>query len=62
MVSEEKARELVKQLVYKCYDSLGYGQKCQGAGCVYYVVGKKQMTSNEYLDYCLNKELKKFDL
>lgn len=62
MVSEEKARDLIRQLVYKSYDSLGYGQKVQGAGCVYYIVGKKHMTYNEYLDYCLRKELKKFDL
>lgn len=30
MVPEEKARELIRQLVYKCYDSLGYGKKING--------------------------------
>lgn len=62
MVSEEKARELIRQLVYKCYDSLGYGKKIDGAGCVTYIVGKNHMTYNEYIDYCIKKEFKKFGL
>ena len=30
MVSEDKAKELISQLVYKCCDNLGYGEKIQG--------------------------------
>ena len=59
MVSEEKAKELIKQLVYKFCDSLGYGQKVQGFGSVQYKVNGKMMTWSEYQDYCFKKELKK---
>lgn len=62
MVSEEKVKELIKQLVYKCCDSLGYGQKVQGFGGVQYKVNGKMMTWSEYQDYCFKKELKKFGI
>ena len=62
MVSEEKARELIVQNVYKCIDSLGYGKKQDGFGCVSYMVNRKLMTLAEYQDYCIKKELKKFGI
>ena len=62
MVSEDKAKELISQLVYKCCDNLGYGEKIQGFGCVQYKVNEKMMSWSEYQDYCLKKELKKFDI
>lgn len=62
MVSEQKAKELIRKLVYKGYDNLGYGKKVQGAGCVYYEVNGTQMTVSEYQNYCLKKELKKFGI
>lgn len=62
MVDEEKAKSLIKQLVYKSYDSLGYGKKVQTFGCVQYNVNGKIMSLSEYQDYCLRKELKKFEI
>lgn len=62
MVSEEKARQLIIQNVYKTYDSLGYGKKMNLSGIVMYLVGNKRMTLSEYQDYCIKKELKKFDI
>ena len=62
MVSEDKAKELISQLVYKCCDNLGYGEKIQGFGSVQYKVNGKMMSLIEYQDYCLKKELKKFDI
>lgn len=61
MVSEERARELIRQLVYKCYDSLGYGKKA-GTMCNEYIVNGKYMTVSEYTEYCIKKEFKKFGL
>ena len=62
MVSEDKAKELISQLVYKCCDNLGYGEKIQGFGSIQYKVNGKMMSWSEYHDYCLKKELKKFDI
>lgn len=62
MVSEEKAKELIRNLVYKCCDSLNYGKKIQGFGTVYYEVNNKRMTLSEYQDYCFKKEIKKFGM
>lgn len=62
MVSEEKARELIRMLVYRCCDSLNYGKKVQGFGTVWYEVGNKKMTLSEYQEYCFKKEIKKFDI
>ena len=62
MVSEDKAKELISQLVYKCCDNLGYGEKIQGFGSVQYKVNGEMMSRSEYQDYCLKKELKKFDI
>ena len=62
MVSEDKAKELISQLVYKCCYNLGYGEKIQGFGSIQYKVNGKMMSWSEYQDYCLKKELKKFDI
>ena len=62
MVSEEKARQLIIQNVYKILDVLGYGKKVDLPGTVMYFVGKKRMTLSEYQAYCIKKELKKFDI
>lgn len=62
MVSEEKAKELIIQNVYKCTDSLGYGKKCDSVGYVSYIVGRKTMTLSEYQAYCIKKELNKFGI
>ena len=62
MVNEEKARELIRMLVYRCYDSFNYGKKVQGFGTVWYKVGNKKMTLSEYQEYCFKKEIKKFDI
>lgn len=62
MVSEEKARQLIIQNVYKTLDVLGYGKKVDLPGTVMYLVGKKRMTLSEYQAYCIKKELKKFDI
>lgn len=62
MVSEERAKELIIQNVYKCMDSLGYGKKYNGFGNVSYEVNGKLMTYAEYQDYCIRKELKKFGI
>ena len=63
MVNEEKAKSLLKQIVYKCYDSLGYGKKKGNTfGGVLYNVNGKTMTLSEYQDYCLQRELKKFEI
>lgn len=61
MVNEEKAKELIRKLVYKCYDNLGYGEKISGFDIKYKVKGKL-MTLSEYQDYCFKKELKKFEI
>ena len=50
MVNEEKAKSLLKQIVYKCYDSFGYGKKVNTFGCVLYNVNGKTMTLSEYQD------------
>ena len=62
MVSEEKAKELIKANVYKCIDSLGYGKKHSGFGWIGYRVKGKIMTLSEYQAYCIKKELKKFEI
>ena len=62
MVSEEKAKRLIVQNVYKTLDALGYGKKMNLLGTVMYLVGNKRMTLSEYQDYCIKKELKKFDI
>ena len=62
MVNEEKAKSLLRQIVYKCYDSLGYGKKVNTFGGVLYNVNGKTMTLSEYQDYCLQRELKKFEI
>ena len=62
MVSDDKAKELIRQSVYRNYDSLGYGQKVKSFGCIQYKVRGKLMTLSEYQDYCIKKELKKFGL
>lgn len=62
MVSEQKAKELVIQNVYKCLDSLGYGKKISGACDVGYIVKGKVMTLCEYQDYCIRMELKKWGI
>ena len=62
MVNEEKAKSLLKQIVYKCYDSFGYGKKMNTFGYVLYNVNGKTMTLSEYQDYCLQRELKKFEI
>lgn len=62
MVSEEKAKELIRNLVYRACDSLGYGKKINGFGCVSYDVNGKMMTLSEYQDYCFKKEIKKFGM
>ena len=60
MVSEEKAKQIIIQNVYKTLDALGYGEKMDFSGIVMYLVGNKRMTLSEYQDYCIKKELKKF--
>ena len=45
MVNEEKARELIRMLVYRCYDSFNYGKKVQGFGTVWYKVGNNSRSS-----------------
>lgn len=62
MVSEEKAKRLIVQNVYKTLDALGYVKKMNLLGTVMYLVGNKRMTLSEYQDYCIKKELKKFDI
>ena len=62
MVSEEKAKRLIVQNVYKTLDALGYGKKMNLSGIVMYLVGNRRMTLSEYQDYCIKKELKKFDI
>lgn len=62
MISEEKAKRLIIQNVYKTIDALGYGEKVDFSGTVMYLVGNKRMTLSEYQDYCIKKELKKFDI
>lgn len=62
MVSEEKARQLIIQNVYKTLDALEYGKKMDLSGTVMYLVRNKRMTLSEYQDYCIKKELKKFDI
>ena len=62
MVNEEKAKELIKQNVYKTYDSLVYGKKIDSFGCVQYGVKGKIMTVSEYIDYCIKQEFKKFGI
>lgn len=62
MVSEEKAKKLIIQNVYKTLDTLGYGKKMNPSGCVMYLVGNRRMTLSEYQDYCIRKELKRFDI
>lgn len=62
MVSEEKARKLIIQNVYKCIDVLGYGKKEHRAGSVCYIVNGKEMTVSEYYDYCIKRELNKFEI
>ena len=62
MVSEEKAKRFIVQNVYKTLDALGYGKKMNLSGTVMYLVGNRRMTLSEYQDYCIKKELKKFDI
>lgn len=62
MVCDEKAKELIRQLVYKGCDNLGYGKRVQGFGSIQYKVNGKMMTLSEYQDYCFKKELKKFGI
>ena len=62
MVSEEKAKQIIIQNVYKTIDALGYGKKVDFSGTVTYLVGNKRMTLSEYQDYCIKKELKKFGI
>lgn len=62
MVSEEKAKRLIVQNVYKTLDALGYGKKMVFSGSVMYLVGNRRMTLSEYQDYCIKKELKKFGI
>lgn len=62
MVSEEKARQLIIQNVYKTLDALEYGKKMDLSGTVMYLVGNTRMTLSEYQDYCIKKELKKFGI
>lgn len=62
MLSEEKIKKAIVENVYQNYDTLSYGAKINGAGCVLYQVGKKQMTVSEYMDYCIKKELKRFGI
>lgn len=62
MASKEKAKELIKQNVFKTYDKLGYGKKIDGFGCVQYSVKGRIMTLSEYIDYCIKQEFKKFGI
>ena len=62
MVSEEKAKELIIQNIFKTYDKLGYGKKIDSFGCVRYSVKGRIMTVSEYIDYCLKQEFKKFGI
>ena len=62
MVSEEKAKELIRQNVFKTYDKLGYGKKIDSLGCVQYSVKGRIMTLSEYIDYCIKQEFKKFGI
>ena len=62
MVSEEKAKKLIIQNVYKTFDTLGYGKKMNFSGSIMYLVGSRRMTLSEYQDYCIKKELKKFGI
>lgn len=62
MISEEKAKRLIIQNVYKNLDTLGYGKRADLSGTVMYLVGNKRMTLSEYQDYCIKKELKKFGI
>ncbi len=62
MVSEEKAKKIIIDDVYKRLDAMGYGTKQSGAGSVFYTVRGKKMTVAEYQQYCIKRELKKFDI
>lgn len=62
MVEEQKAKELIRMLVYRACDSLGYGIKRREAGYVYYEVNGKEMTLSEYQEYCFKKEIRKFGI
>lgn len=62
MVSEDKAKELIRNLVYRACDSLGYGEKVSHFGGVSYNVNGKRMTLAEYQEYCFKKEIKKFGI
>lgn len=64
MVSEEKAKAIIIQDVHTRLDAMGYGKKEQGAGMPFYIVkGRKYpMTTAEYTNYCIKKELKKFGI
>lgn len=44
MVSEEKAKKIIIDDVYKRLDAMGYGTKQSGAGSVFYIVRGKKMT------------------
>lgn len=62
MISEEKAKEIIIQDVYKRLDAMGYGKKTEKFGSVCYVVKGNEMTVSEYQNYCILMELKKFGL
>ena len=62
MVGEEKIKQLIIKNVYQHYDRFDYGIKINGVGIVLYQVGKKQMTVSEYINYCIKKELKRFNI
>lgn len=62
MVSEEKAKKIIIENVYKTLDALGYGVKKDLSGTVVYYVKGKPMTLSEYQSYCIKKELKKFGI
>ena len=62
MVSKEKAKELIRQNVFKTYDKLEYGKKIDSFGCVQYSVKGRIMTLSEYIDYCIKQEFKKFGI
>ena len=62
MISEEQAKKVIKQNVFKTFEKLGYGKKVDSFGCVRYSVEGKIMTVSEYIDYCLKQEFKKFGI
>ena len=62
LVSEEKAKRIIIENVYRTLDALGYGVKKDFSGTVVYYVKGKPMTLSEYQEHCIKKELKKFGI